>query len=100
MTMHQPPHPGKFITEVYLKPNAISARRLARHLDVASSTLSRILNGTSRVTPDMALRLSRVIGRSPQSWLAMQNEHDLWQAGKHIDLDSLTELSELEVDAA
>src|SRR5690625_2218183 len=100
MTMHHPPHPGEFITEVYLKPNELSARRLARHLDVASATLSRILNGASRVAPEMALRLSKVIGRSPQSWLAMQDEHDLWQAGKHIDLGSLTELSALAVDAA
>ncbi|MCZ2078019.1 MAG: HigA family addiction module antidote protein, partial [Bryobacterales bacterium] len=53
--MYNPPHPGEFITEVYLEPNGISGRELAEKLDVAASTLSRILKGASRVTPEMAL---------------------------------------------
>ncbi|MCC6870663.1 MAG: HigA family addiction module antidote protein, partial [Burkholderiales bacterium] len=65
MGMYNPPHPGEFITEIYLVPNGISGRELAQKLDVAASTLSRILKGTSRVTPEMALRLSKAIGRSP-----------------------------------
>ena len=67
MAMHNPPHPGEFITDVYLEPNGISGRELAAKLDVVPSTLSRILNGTSRVTPDMALRLSKALGRTPES---------------------------------
>jgi addiction module HigA family antidote len=86
MAMHNPPHPGEFITDVYLEPNGISGRELAEKLDVAPSTLSRILNGGSRVTPEMALRLARAIGRSPESWLAMQDAHDLWVARQHVDL--------------
>ena len=53
---------------------------------MAASTLSRILKGTSRVTPEMSLRLSKAIGRSPESWLAMQDTHDLWVARQHVDL--------------
>ncbi|CAM5213533.1 hypothetical protein OURE66S_03497 [Oligella ureolytica] len=45
MRMHNPPHPGEFITEVYLEPYDISGRELAQKLDVAASTLSRILSG-------------------------------------------------------
>lgn len=86
MAMHNPPHPGEFITETYLEPNGISGRELADKLDVAASTLSRILKGTSRVTPEMALRLSKAIGRSPESWLAMQDAHDLWIARQRVDL--------------
>lgn len=86
MAMHNPPHPGEFITEIYLEPNGISGRDLAARLDVAASTLSRVLNGTSRVTPEMALRLSKAIGRSPESWLAMQDAHDLWRARQTVDL--------------
>jgi len=86
MAMHNPPHPGEFITEVYLDPNGISGRELAEKLDVAASTLSRVLKGTSRVTPEMALRLSKAIGRSPESWLAMQDAHDLWQARQRVNL--------------
>ncbi|MFT3760220.1 HigA family addiction module antitoxin [Thauera sp.] len=65
--MHNPPHPGEFITAVHLEPNGISGRELAEKLDMAASTLSRVLKGSSRVTPEMALRLSKAIGRSPES---------------------------------
>jgi addiction module HigA family antidote len=75
MAMYDPPHPGEFITEVYLEPNHISGRELAAKLGVAASTLSRVLNGTNRVSPEMALRLSMALGRSPESWLAMQCNH-------------------------
>jgi addiction module HigA family antidote len=92
MAMYNPPHPGEFITEVYLEPNGISGRELAEKLDVAASTLSRILKGTSRVTPEMALRLSKAIGRSPESWLAMQYAHDLWVARQHVDLRAVGKL--------
>lgn len=92
MTMHNPPHPGEFIIEAYLQPYGISARELARRLDVAPSTLSRILKGRSRVTPDMALRLSKVLGRSPESWLAMQDAHDLWVARQHTNLERVSKL--------
>lgn len=92
MAMHNPPHPGEFIIEVYLQPYGISARELARRLDVAPSTLSRILKGRSRVTPDMALRLAKVLGRSPESWLAMQDAHDLWVARQHTNLERVSKL--------
>jgi addiction module HigA family antidote len=90
--MYNPPHPGEFITEIYLEPNSISGRELAVKLDVAASTLSRILRGTSRITPEMALRLSKAIGRSPESWLAMQDNHDLWLARQHVNLQRVGKL--------
>lgn len=68
MAMYSPPRPGEFITDIYLAPNGISGRELAEKLDVAASTLSRILKGTSRVTSEMALRLSKAVGRFPESW--------------------------------
>ncbi len=92
MAMYNPPHPGEFITDIYLEPNGISGRELAAKLDVAASTLSRILKGTSRITPEMALRLSKAIGRSPESWLAMQDNHDLWVARKHVNLQRVGRL--------
>jgi addiction module HigA family antidote len=92
MPMHDPPHPGEFIAEVYLEPNGISGRMLAERLDVAPSTLSRIIKGTSRLTPEMALRLSKALGRSPESWLAMQDAHDLWIARRSVDLKRVSKL--------
>ena len=61
-------------------------------LDVAPSTLSRILNGSSRVSPEMALRLAKTLGRSPESWLAMQDAHDLWVARQSVDLKRVAKL--------
>jgi antitoxin HigA-1 len=92
MNMYNPPHPGEFITDVYLEPNGVSGRELALRLDVAASTLSRVLKGTSRVTPEMALRLSKAVGRSPESWLAMQDAHDLWVARQSVDLKRVSKL--------
>jgi antitoxin HigA-1 len=86
MAMHNPPHPGEFITSVYLEPNGISGRELSAKLGVSASTLNRILTGKSGITPEMALRLSKCLGRSPESWLAMQHGHDLWNAKKRLDL--------------
>lgn len=92
MNMQNPPHPGEFIAGIYLEPNNISGRELAKALDVAASTLSRILNGSARVTPEMALRLSKALGRSPESWLAMQDAHDLWLARQHVHLEGVCKL--------
>ena len=89
MAMHNPPHPGEFINSVYLEPNGISGRELSAKLGVSASTLNRILTGKSGITPEMALRLSKCLGRSPESWLALQLGHDLWNAKKSVDLKSV-----------
>ena len=93
MKMHNPPHPGEFITDIFLEPHGISGRELALKLDVAPSTLSRILNGSSRVTPEMALRLSKALGRTPESWLALQDNYDLWQAKQSVNLQAVKRLT-------
>lgn len=89
MTMHNPPHPGEFIESIYMEPYGISCRNLASHLGVAASTLSRVLKAKSGVSPEMALRLSKVLGRSPESWLSMQNNYELWQARKTVNLSKV-----------
>ncbi len=69
MAMHKPPHPGEFIQATYMEPFNLSCRYLAKQLDVAPSTLSRVLKMQSGISPEMALRLSKSLGRSPESWL-------------------------------
>ena len=92
MNMHNPPHPGEFIYSVYMEPHGVSCRRLSTHLGVAPSTLNRVLKGKSAVSPEMALRLSKVLGRSPESWLTMQGNYELWQARNRINLTKITPL--------
>jgi addiction module HigA family antidote len=89
MSMHNPPHPGEFIQATYMDPFGLSCRYLAKQLNVAASTLNRILKGQSAISPEMALRLSKALGRSPESWLAMQDACDLWQAKKTIKLGNV-----------
>ena len=97
MAMYNPPHPGEFIIETYMEPHGLSCRFLAEQLNVAASTLNRVLKGQSGISPEMALRLSKALGRSPESWLAMQYSHDLWIARQNI---SLSKVSKVKLDAA
>ncbi|HET7313247.1 HigA family addiction module antitoxin [Salinisphaera sp.] len=92
MTMHNPPHPGEFIREVYMEPFNITGRTLAKKLGVAPSTLNRLLKGSSGVSSEMALRLSKTLGRSAESWLAMQDSYELSQAKRTINLDGVEKI--------
>jgi len=97
MAPRNPPHPGEFIREVYILPFKISSRSVADTLGVSPSTFNRLLNGESNISPEMALRLSKALGRSPESWLAMQDQYDLWIAKKNVDL---REVKKLKLSAA
>ncbi len=93
MTMHNPPHPGEFIRDVYLDPLKISYRTVAMKLKVSPSTFNRLIKGQSNISSEMALRLSKTLGRSPESWLAMQSNYNLWIARQNIDLDNVEKLA-------
>lgn len=76
----QPIHPGKIIKEDYLKPLSLTITEMATTLGISRKTLSKILNERGTVTPDMALRLSRAFDTTPDLWLNLQKNYDLWQA--------------------
>ena len=84
---HNPMHPGAFIKRVYLEPNEIGSNELARQLKVSPGLMSRLINEKTGLSSEMALKLSKVLGRSPESWLLLQDNYDLWQAKQVIDLD-------------
>ena len=75
--MHNPPHPGLVLRE-YLGDTRVSAA--AAHLRTTRVTLSRVLNGKAGISANMALRLSAALGTSPEFWMNMQAQYDLWQA--------------------
>ena len=77
MRMHNPPHPGLVLRE-YLGGMAVS--RAAAHLRVTRVTLSRVLNGKAGISANMALRLGAALGTSPDLWINMQAQYDLWRA--------------------
>ena len=76
----QPTHPGNILKEDYLSPLAITIQDMASILAVSRKTLSKIVNEHGSVTPDMALRLSRAFDTTPELWLNLQKNYDLWHA--------------------
>ena len=80
MRMHNPPHPGEIIKALCLGPLGLSVTKAAEALGVSRKTLSAILNGRARITPEMAVRLSIAFGTSSESWLNQQTQYDLWHA--------------------
>ena len=92
MSMYNPSHPGEFIRNVYLEPLGISYRSVALKLNVSPSTFNRLIQGRSNISSVMALRLSKTLGRSPESWMAMQSNYNLWQAKQELNLDDVEKL--------
>lgn len=78
----RPTHPGAVIKEDYLLPLSISIKDMAEALGVSRKTLSKIINERGAITPDMALRLSRAFDTTPDLWLNLQKNYDLWHAEK------------------
>jgi len=88
MSMHNPPHPGEIIRELCLEPLEISITKAAEALGVSRKTLSSILNGRAGISPEMAIRLSKAFGTSPESWLNQQMQFDLWRTNQALgDID-------------
>lgn len=87
--MHNPPHPGEIIRELCVEPLNISVTEGAKALGVTRKTLSALLNGRSGISPEMALRLSKVFGRTPDGWLRLQIKYDLWRAEQSADIEDL-----------
>lgn len=76
----QPTHPGRIIKEDYLVPLSVSIKDMSSTLGVSRKTLSKIINERGSITPEMALRLSRAFETTPDLWLNLQKNYDLWQA--------------------
>jgi len=82
MQMHNPPHPGEVIRELCLEPLELTVTAAAAALGVSRKTLSSILNGKAGISPEMAIRLAKAFGTTPESWMNQQSQYDLWVAKK------------------
>lgn len=88
--MKNPPHPGRLVKQECLEPLGLTTTRGADILGVTRLTLSNLINGRNGVSPEMAIRLSKAFGSSPEVWLGMQMDYDLAQAEKkssHIKVE-------------
>ena len=93
MSMHNPPHPGEIIKEFCIEPLNLTVTSAAECLGVTRKTFSMLLNGKSGISPGMALRLSKVFGRTPEGWLRLQLQFDLWKAKQNIDIAHLERIA-------
>lgn len=90
LQQHNPPHPGALIQRTYIEPfTEITGNKIADRLGIARSTFNRLLNGVSNVSPEMAVRLSAVLGGSAESWLTLQESYDLWKARQVVHTKDL-----------
>lgn len=81
--MFNPPHPGETLKEDVLPALGLTVTEAAEQLGVARVTLSRMINGHSAISADMAIRLAQWLGGSAEIWLRLQLQYDLWHAEKN-----------------
>lgn len=85
MAMHDPPHPGGIVRRQCLQPLGLSVTRAAEGLGVTRQALSDLVNERRGISTEMAIRLSKAFGSTPETWLGMQMAYDLWQARERAD---------------
>jgi antitoxin HigA-1 len=87
-----PVHPGQILKEMYLDPLGITITGLADNVGVARKTISQLINGHMGVSAEMALRLGKAFNTSPELWLNLQRNYDLWQAGSRVKVTHIPSL--------
>lgn len=85
MAMQNPRHPGGIVKRQCLEPLGLSVTRAAKGLGVTRQTLSELVNEKAGISVEMAIRLSKAFGSTPETWLRTQMAYDLWQARERID---------------
>lgn len=88
MIMNDPPHVGEILRELYFEPLAISVTEAAKHLGVTRQALSSLLNEKSGISAEMAIRLSKAFNNSPEYWMNLEKQYELWVAiQKHKNIN-------------
>jgi addiction module HigA family antidote len=95
--MYKPVHPGEVLKEMYLEPLKLTVTDAAESLGITRKTLSELINGRSGISTSMALRLSKAFGTTPELWLNMQQNYDLWKAKKKTRLSKVKVLFEASI---
>lgn len=85
MVMHNPLHPGLVVKDALIDNTGLTVTEAADRIGVTRTTLSRLLNGKSGISPEMALRLSKFFGNSIEMWINLQAHYDVWQISQHSD---------------
>ena len=99
MPMFQPPHPGRSIRSACLEPLGLSVTEAARALGVTRQALNNVVNGKAGTSPEMAIRLSKAFGSTPETWLHMQLAYDLAEVRKREDAIVVRQFSSADIHA-
>jgi addiction module HigA family antidote len=83
--MQNPPHPGGILLRQCLKPLGLSVAEAAEGLGVTQQVLSELVDESAGISVEMAIRLARGFGSSPEAWLGLQMAYDLWHAQAGLD---------------
>jgi addiction module HigA family antidote len=93
MSMYSPPHPGEIIRDICIEPLNLTITDAAKALGVTRKTLSTLINCKAGISPEMAMRLSIVFGRTPEGWLKLQSQFDLWRVEQTLDISGLRKIA-------
>jgi addiction module HigA family antidote len=85
----KPTHPGQVLKNLYMDPLELSQANAAENLGITRKTLSMLLNGHQGISAEMALRLAKAFDTTPELWLNMQRNYDLWNAGQKVKLSQV-----------
>jgi antitoxin HigA-1 len=92
----KPTHPGKILDDDYIKPLQLNLQKLANRLGIARNTLFKIRAGEASVTPSIALSLAEAFDTTPQLWLNLQINYDLWvEEHEHVHVQPILKNGEL-----
>jgi len=92
MKINKPAHPGEVLRELYLIPLDLSVTEAAKALGITRKTLSELLNAKAGISTIMALRLSKAFSTTPELWLNLQQNYDLWSERKKVKLSRIRTL--------
>ena len=77
--MFEPLHPGEIVKDMLIDATKLNVTKAAGRLGVSRTALSRLINGHAGISPEMALRLSKIFNTSIESWINLQAQYDTWQ---------------------
>ena len=94
MFMNNPPHVGEILRELYLEPLTISVTEAAARLGITRQALSRLVNEKSGISEERALKLEREFNTSPEYWMNLEKQYELWQASKNFNATAIVPFDE------
>lgn len=97
MRMKNPPHPGRIVRQECIEPLGLTITAAAKHLRVTRQALNNLVNERAGVSPEMAIRLSKAFGSTPETWLGLQMDYDLAHAEKDVASIKITKIHPIAV---